>query len=398
MNLFYLAFLYLWSRPVASLFHLLLMIFGMGTITALLLFGQQLQDRFLKEAAGVDLVVGAKGSPLQLILSTIQHVDIPTGNIDYRQAVKLAGNQQIRTAIPLALGDRYHAWRIVGSDENYLRHFKAEFAEGQMWQAPMQVVIGADVARQSGLQIGSAMVGDHGLVDSGGAHVHDEHPYRVVGILKPTGRLVDRLILTSLQSVWDVHAEEQGGNASEKKEITALLIKYRNRSAAFSFPRQVNARTSFQAASPAFELARLVDLVGVGQDTLYVIGGVLVSIGLLGIAIGLLSAIRQRKYDLSLFRAMGAPPRKIFTLVLAEGMMIALPGSLLGMLFGHGLLFLLGQLTEKGQEFALQTFILVPEIYMIEGAVLILSALLCFIPAWEAYKTDIRNSLTGETG
>lgn len=393
MSLFHLAFLYLWSRPFATFLNLFVLMIGMATITALLLVGQQVQDRFFKESAGIDLVVGAKGSPLQLVLSTIQHLDIPTGNIDYRQAMKLAGNRQIRSAIPLALGDRYRGWRIVGTNDAYIAHFQAEFAQGSIWKSPMQAVIGADVAAESGLQIGSALVGDHGLVDSGGAHVHDEHPYRVVGILKPTGRLVDRLVLTSVESIWDVHAEEAAGSGAT--EITALLIRYKNRAAAFSLPRQINARTSFQAASPAFELARLMDLIGVGKETLYWIGSLLVFVSLCGILIGLLNAIHQRQYDLSLFRVLGARPRKIVSLIMMEGMMIAVPGCILGMLAGHGLVFIVGQMTRKGLEFGFKAFILVPEIYMIGGAVLILSAFLCLFPAWRAYKTDIRHSLMG---
>ncbi|MCG8493184.1 MAG: ABC transporter permease [Sneathiellales bacterium] len=390
MNIPVLAFRYLLSRPLMSAIYILLMALGMATITSLLLFSNQLHTRFLQEARGIDVVVGAKGSPLQLILSTVQHMDIPSGNIPYAEAMRIKRNRSVKSAIPLALGDRYHNWRIVGSEPLYLEHFKAEFQEGALWSNSFQVVLGAEVAASTGMRIGSAFVGDHGLAGDASGHVHDEHPYRVVGILKPTGRVVDRLILTSLESVIEIHEEE---GASREKEITALLLTYRTKTAAFSFPRQINSQTSFLAASPSFELSRLIDLVGIGQDTLLVIGGIFVGSSLLSILIGLFTAISQRKYDLALFRSLGAGPRKIFTLILTEGMLLVASGILTGILLGYAGLYCIGRFTEKGQELGLAVLPLLPNIFIIGAGVAILSLVIISIPAIRAYRADIQNTL-----
>lgn len=385
-----LAFRYLLSRPLMSAVYMLLMALGMATITFLLLFSNQLQNRFLQEARGIDLVVGAKGSPLQLILSTVQHMDIPSGNIPFDEAMRLKRSRAIKSAIPLALGDRYRNWRIVGSDRQYLAHFKAKFQEGDIWSNSFQVVLGAEVAASTGMRIGSAFVGDHGLAGDASGHVHDEHPYRVVGILKPTGRVVDRLILTSIDSVIEIHEEE---GAAKEKEITALLLTYKTKAAAFSFPRQINSQTSFLAASPSFELSRLIDLVGIGQDTLFIVGGLFVGSSLLSILIGLFTAISQRKYDLALYRSLGAGPRKIFTLILTEGMLLVITGIFVGILLGYAGLYGIGQFTEKGQELGLAVLPFLPNVFIIGGSIVILSLVIISIPAFRAYGADIQSTL-----
>ena len=392
MSLFSIAFAYLRSKLLNTLLNITLMAFGVAMMTALLLFGHQMQERLYRDGAGIDAMVGAKGSPLQLILSSIQHMDIPTGNIPFSEVDKIKHHPQVRQVIPISLGDSYQRFRIVGSKPSYLSHFKAEFAEGKLWQDPMQAVIGAAVARETGMKAGNSFVGVHGLVPGG--HGHADRPYRVTGVLKPTGTVLDRLIVTSLESVWDVH-EEEGHATEQPKEVTALLVTYSNRMAALSFPRQINQQTSMQAASPAFEMARLVQLIGVGTDTMMGFGGFLVAISLAGVFIGLLGNIRERLYDLAIFRTLGASRKKILLLVVLEGMTIAIAGSVLGLLMGHGLMAGMGAFTAKGLEIGLQGFFFLPEVWLLTGIVLLLSLVACLIPAWEAYKTDIRSILIG---
>ncbi len=392
MNLFSLALAYLRSKWSNSLLHIILMLLGVMMITVLLLFSHQAKERLYRDGAGIDLVVGAKGSPLQLILSSIQHMDIPTGNILLSEAERIKNHRYIRQAIPISLGDNYQRFRIVGTEPSYLKHFKAEFADGNIWNKSMQAVVGAKVAQQTGIKVGNSFVGVHGLVSGG--HGHGDNPYRVVGVLKPTGTVLDRLIVTSLDSVWRLHAEEKHSEDSSKREVTALLVSYRNRAAAFSFPRQINQQTSMQAASPAFEMARLVDLVGIGTDSMMMFSGFLIAVSLAGVFIGLLNNIRSRRYDLAIFRTLGASRKKILLLVIMEGMTIVLIGSIAGLLLGHGLMEAIGMFTEKGMEMGLEGLFFLPAVWIVWGIVLLLSLLACLIPAWEAYKTDIWNTLT----
>lgn len=416
MTLFSIASAYLKEKPSVTLLHIALLMLGMALMSALLLFGHQLEQRLYRDSAGIDAVIGAKGSPLQLILSSIQQIDIPTGNIKLADARRIQKHPQVKRAIPISLGDSYRQFRIVGTEPEYLAQFGAKLAEGEVWHEPLQAVIGAEAARTTGLRIGKEFSGSHGLVEGGESH--DAHPYRVVGILAPTGGVIDRLILTSLESVWELHEEhgehEEHHDAHEEhnehdeheeqehheeaehhedREVTALLVTYRSRAAALSFPRFVNQQTSMQAASPAFEMARLVNLLGVGSDTLLLFGGFLVAVSLVSVFIALLNSIRERRYDLAIFRTLGASRGKLFALVLWEGMTIALIGSILGLLLGHGALEAMGQLTEKGRDMGLHGWIFLPQVLWLWLAVLLAAFLACAIPAWQAGRTEIHTLL-----
>lgn len=403
MSLFSVAFAYLRAKWSNTLLHGLVMALGVALMTGLLLFGHQMKERLYRDGSGIDVVIGAKGSPLQLILSSIQHMDIPTGNVPLEEAERLKRHPQVRQLIPISLGDSYHQFRIVGTTPDYLTHFKAQFAQGKVWNKSMEAVIGARVAEESGLKPGDHFVGSHGLIPGGDSH--DGHPYTVTGILQPTGTVLDRLVVTSLQSVWDVHEEHHhhadahdAHHAHEAhhddREVTALLVTYRSRAAAMSFPRTINQNTSMQAASPAFEMARLVDLIGIGTDSAMLFAGFLIAVALANVLVGLVSSIRDRRYDLAIFRTLGASRRKIMMLVLIEGMTIAVIGSLMGLLLGHGAIEAMGQFTAKGTEMGLHGFLFYRDIWLVWGVLLLLSLLACLIPAWEAYKTDIRKTLS----
>lgn len=413
MSIFTIIFSYLRSKWSNTLLHITVMMLGFALMTSLLLFSHQMKTRIFNDGAGVDAVVGAKGSGLQLVLSSVQHVDIPTGNITLADYEFIRRHRMVKKAIPISLGDNYKRFRIVGSEPAYINHFNAKFASGKIWTGSMQAVIGANVEKETGLKLGYNFAGAHGLMNKG--DVHDDSPYEIVGVLKPTGTVLDRLVVTSLDSVWDVHAdhdheeddhdhnehnhrEEDDHNHDEhehlsEKEITAILVKYRSRSAALSFPRMINSTTSMQVASPAFEMARLLDLVGVGSDMVLYFSIFLVSIAIISVLIGLLNSIRDRRYDLAIFRMLGGSRIKIMAIVLIEGMLIIVISSLLGVLAGHIFMELIGSLTNKGFEIGIKGFVLFKDIWIAWVVVLLLSIIVCLIPAFEAYKTDIKKTL-----
>ena len=254
MNLFTLSIAYIRSRLVARLLLVLLLAAGVALVLLLMLADENLNQRLHKDAQGIDLVVGAKGSPLQLILSSIYQMDIPNGNIALSDAQQLMKNPKVKLAIPLALGDSYHSFRIVGTTPDYITHYGAHFVTGGVYNAPLEAVAGAATK----LALGNVFAGSHGLV--AGGEVHAQFPYKVVGVLAPTGTVIDRLILTPVETVWKIHVEHHDEDDTEyaQKEVTALLIQYRSPNAAMSLPREINRSTAMQAASPAFEIARLM--------------------------------------------------------------------------------------------------------------------------------------------
>ena len=179
------------------------MIVGITIITVSILVNQVTKETLSKNNPGLDAVVGAKGSPLQLILSSIHHIDIPNGNISYQKAKKIIKHPAIKSAIPISLGDNFQNFRIVGTNKSFLKLYKANLISGTTWSQPMQAVIGYNVSKITKLKINKFFVGSHGLIDTG--DVHAEQPYKVVGVLKKTGTILDNLILTSLDSVWNLH-------------------------------------------------------------------------------------------------------------------------------------------------------------------------------------------------
>ena len=198
-------------RFLNSFLSIMLTAFGVSIALLISQFGSHIQNRINLDGKGIDIVVGAKGSPLQLILSSVYHIDIPTGNISYNQAKKIMNNPLVEESIPLALGDNWRGFRIVGTTSNYIKHYDIGLSKGRYWDKNFEVVIGSSVD----LDINDEFMGVHGLLEEGSSH--EDHRYNVVGILKPSGTVIDRLILTSLNSVLDIHGLHEVNNSFEKK-------------------------------------------------------------------------------------------------------------------------------------------------------------------------------------
>jgi putative ABC transport system permease protein len=347
MNVRSLSWRYLWSRPLASALNLLLLTLGLASMTFVLIAQDQIDNAFERDLAGIDVVVGAKGSPMQLILAGVFHMDVPPGNVPLAEVQALAAHPQVAQVIPLSLGDNVAGFRIVGTHTDYAAHYRAALAQGAFWTEPMQAVLGAQVARATGLQLGQAFSGSHGM-GGGGGHVHADTPYTVVGVLAPCACVLDRLVLTDTASVWHVHeglapgefetlsADDREAIQAER-EVTLALVRYNTPMAAIGFPRFVNATTKMQAAAPAMEITRLLSMVGVGTRVLHGLGAVLLLVAALSVFIALWSAVRERRADIAMLRMLGAPPRKVGALLLCEALWLALLASVLGLLLAQGL-------------------------------------------------------------
>jgi putative ABC transport system permease protein len=449
MNLIKLSYSYLKRRALNTLLNVFLLSLGIATIVVLLLLSYQLEDNLYKNAEGVDVVVGAKGSPVQLILSGIFHIDSPTGNVDLKEARELMRHPMVASAIPQALGDNYRGYRIVGTTTAYPNKYGAELADGTLWDHEFEVVLGADVARNEELGLGDAIVSSHGFAASG--HAHDDHDLHVVGIFQPTGTVLDRLILTGVETMWGIHGSEspisapvaltdgdtnshehshpdsriedaeqsatgdQNGVAGhnhehthgreitdtsylneeyDEEQITTMLIQYRNPLAAAQFPRFVNSNTSMQAAAPAIEITRLLELLGVGLDAIQFFAYILILASVLGIFIALLNSMKERKYDLAIMRSLGGSRSKLFMHVILEGVLMSIAGGLLGIFLGHVAIEGVGILFEEAQQFAVTGRVFIPG----EGWIIVLAIGIGFIssiiPAVQAYNTDIATTLS----
>ncbi len=433
MNLFKISWKYLTFRPLSTGLNVFLLALGLAIITVLLLIQDQFEKKMNQDAAGIDLVVGAKGSPLQLILSSVYHVDFPTGNIKVEDAQKLTRNRLVKNIIPLALGDNFQGFRIVGTNHDYLELYAVELAEGKSWELPFEVVLGSEIATKTGLKLGDEFSSSHGI--SVGSHDHDEHNFVVVGILQQRGNVVDRLIMTSIESVWYSHDEvatvdEPSDDAEENpisvndstsevqvaqddhsrfhtpvaktgfpvaeqdREVTTLLLQYRNPIAAVQLPRMINSGTSMQAASPSFEMSRLFELLGVGISLLQGLALILIVIAGLGIFIALYNSLKERKYDLAILRAIGASRGQLLSLIFLEGLMLTFLGAVLGIGLGHCFLWLLINQGDQNVVSSLQPWIFLKQELWIIVYALGVGVVASIIPAWSAYQTSIAKQLT----
>jgi putative ABC transport system permease protein len=419
MNVLVLVWSYLKAKPLNTVLNIVLLALGIAVITVLLLFNKQLEEKISSNAKGIDLVVGAKGSPLQLILCNIFHIDFPTGNINLKEAEQISRSRLIKKAVPLALGDSYQSYRIIGTTSEYVELYHLELAQGEWWDHELETTIGANVSEGLKLKVGDTFQSTHGLVEGGSGH--EEQKFVVKGILKRTNMVADNLILTSVETVWHVHEhatdsverEEHEEHAEQDstfvasrlipthqagdstKDVTSLLIQYRSPMAAIQLPRMINSESKLQAASPAFETARLFSILGVGVDILTGFAYVLIFISALSVFIALYNSLKERRYDLAIMRSMGASKNKLFINVLLEGITLTFLGSFFGLLLGHSILVILGAAVEETQKAGITGLVFYSAEWIILAGSLLLGILCALIPALQAYRTDISKVLAG---
>lgn len=428
-----LAFAYLRDRALTTALNVLLLGLAVATLVILLLFSNQIGERFTRDAAGIDLVVGAKGSPLQLILSSIYQIDAPTGNIPLESIAMLRRDPSVAQVVPVAVGDNFRSYRIVGTEPSYLGLHQATLASGRIFADHGEVVVGAEVATRTGMTLGQRFLGNHGIGGGQDGAAHHQHPFMAVGILKPTGTVIDRLILTSVETVWDVHGihhEEEGavhedheahGSADHdhdgadvhdgheheaaglhdetelKPEVTALLVRYRNAMGAVRVPGMVNRQTNMQAAVPAVETARLLSLLGVGVDAARLLAWLLALTGGLSIFVALLNAAAAREGDLALLRVMGASAGGVFGTILLEGLVTAAAGVIVGLVVGHGTLALAKANFAQLQDIGIDPWRIDPGEWMLGAAVLGIGVVAALIPAIRVFRTDLATTLARAT-
>jgi putative ABC transport system permease protein len=416
MNLLKISTNNLKDKPLTTSLSILLMALGIAIISLLLLAGKQIEEKFTRNVAGIDMVVGAKGSPLQLILASIYQIDSPTGNISMEEANRLTRSPLVKSTIPLSMGDSYQGYRIVGSNEKYLDNFQAEFETGKVFSKAMEMVVGSKVAKNLGLKVGDAFSSQHGFDKEGEAH--KEKQFKVVGILKTTNSVLDALMITPLESVWAVHDEHheeevgKGANALKlleednenvgansirpSQEITSLLVKFRNPGMGMMMARSINQNSTLQTATPAIEINRLFALLGVGVDALKWIALVIIIVSGLSVFVSLYNSLKERKYEMALMLSMGASRTKLFLLLLLEGLIISMIGFIIGIFLSRFGLWIMSENVEQNFHYDFNVLsLLTEEFYLFLGA-LFIGLLAAAIPSLGIYNINISKTLADE--
>ena len=434
MNLIRLSWKNLTFKPLSTLLSIVLFALGVGLVSLLFLLQKQVEDNFEKSLAGIDLVIGAKGSPLQLILSSMYHLDAPTGNISIEEIRPFLNPKHplIETSIPLSLGDSYRTFRVVGTSTAILDFYDVSMARGKVWSQNFEVVIGNTVAQKLNLKLGSTFSSSHGFLEDENLG-HDHTDFKVVGILAASGTVLDQLILTTNQSYWLTHEHDAASeetapqedhadhehehehdhdhdhdhdheavsvippNLLEEpgdKEITSLLIKFKGRNfQALNMQRSINENTDLQAATPAIEINRLYSLMDTGEKALRILAFVIIFVSGLSIFISLFASLKERQYELALLRVMGGTRATLFTLIILEGLLLALLGCLFGLLLSHGGMQIFAGALEKAYGYAFSGWTFLPQEWYLVGGSLLLGLVAAILPAIKASRTDISETL-----
>ena len=421
------------SRFSSTILAVLLTTFGISISIILVQFENHIKNRLNNDGKKIDIVVGAKGSPLQIVLSSIYHIDLPTGNIPFSSLKTISQDPLVEKVIPLALGDNWKNNRIVGTTHEYIEHYGAKLDKGRNWQKVFEVVAGSSVK----INLNQKFSGSHGLVDSNDVHDHGE--YRVVGILKPTGTVLDRLLLTSVKSVLQIHGQdikdnEQHNHEHEhdkhehekhehqldenkhktdnhdhhsehmddyisnnqgfiEPEITSLLITTKSPIANINLPRSINKESQLQAANPAFEITRLSTMLGLGSKSFKLLSIIIMLIAVLSIFTGLASNFENRLRDLAILRAIGYSKARVFKIISLEGVIIVIFGIIIGLcssfLVFNLLVDIIAPLNNSNAKFNFSI-----DIVIIICLVFLAGLFAAFFPAYKGSKVSVAKQLT----
>ena len=399
MNIVKLSYKNIIAKPLQTFLTVLILSLSIGLLLGVKQLNKVFESQLQQSLNGVDMVVGAKGSPLQLVLSTVLHIDNPTGNISYNEAKKIAENKYIENAIPISIGDNYKGYKIIGTAIGFVNLHDTGIATGAMFNAPYEVVIGNAVAENLNLNIGDTFSSAHGMIENA-IESHDEHPLKVVGILKPTQNVIDRLILTNLESIWHLHEREDESNNhdhnDEDKEITALLIKFKNKRGLLFLPRSINADTPFQAALPKYQLDKLFKLTAIGAKAITWIALSILFVSGISMFVSLYRMVKERAKELALIRTYGATRNKLILLVFSEGLLVGLFSFFLGVLlatFSIQTIFSTIKDTYKQQIYLLEYHDDILELFLFIFGVIIIATLIAIRPI---FKMDISKIISHE--
>ena len=404
----------LWNRKMTVALTILGIAVSSALIVAVDRVRIETRTSFTQTIAGTDLVVGARTSPVQLLLYTVFRIGDPTNSIRWSSFEKISAHPKVAWAVPLSLGDSHRGFRVLGTSVAYFEHLRygddrpLVLAQGKPFDGVFDAVIGAEVAQTLGYRVGDPIVVAHGARDDGLSR-HDDHPFSVSGILKATGTPVDQTVHVTLAGIEAIHVGWEGGvrpsarmesaelvpAALQPKTITAFLLGLDRKMDVFLLQRAINQFRDepLLAILPGVALQSLWDLFGTAESALVIVTGLTMVTGVIGMVVGVLATLNERRREMAVLRTVGARPTDIFGLFLLESSFVAIAGVVLGFLMLSFALLFLGGLFEE--QFGILPGVGLPsrrEVVLL--TVLALSgAMAGLIPALQAYRLSVHDGL-----
>jgi putative ABC transport system permease protein len=416
------------QRKLSAVLTVVSTLLGVALVVAILVIKQESAEAFNQTATGYELIVGPKGSPLQLTLNTIYHIGLPVNNMPYKTYELISKDKRVKLAIPYVMGDNYKNFRLIGTTQNIFTKFeyqkgkKYNFTSGEQFEKENEAVIGNDVAEKTGLKIGDSFTGSHGVEAYEYAEEHDENKFTVTGILQKTFTPNDKVIFIPMESVWDMHYhgnenlnqnfidtvhsehDHEEGEVHkhelppERKTITSVLVTLKNPVYFDLLRRQINddkfEGINAQAVIPVLEIMQLFEIIGNINSVLLIVAYLVIFVAVISILVSIYNSINERKRDIAIMRALGANKGKIFGIIILEGLFISLVGAVFGVIAGHLAVYIFSPLisAKTGILITGLTFNIF-ELYLVLGTI-ILAMLVSILPAVKAYRTDVAKNLT----
>lgn len=399
-----------------------LTVFSIALSISLFLSIQQLREgvreNFSNTISQTDLIVGAKGGTLQLLLYSVFHMGSATQNIGYRVYEKLKSNRAVEWTIPISLGDSHRGFRVVGTDENFYKYYRfrkthaIEFSSGSQPIDLFDVAIGSDVARELNYKLGDSIVLSHGISEGASIFSHGDKPFRVSGILKPTHTAVDRALYVSLEAIEAIHIDWKDGVPPDDQEaikpdtirnqkivigqITSFLMRAKSRIDVLRIQREINEEKSepMMAVIPGVALAELWRGISYAEGALQAVSAMVILVGLLGMLVSIYTSLNERRREMAILRSIGATKSKIVGFLVLESAFLSVVGVIVGIILTYGFLFFLAPLLESSFGIFIEPKMLTSEDFIFLGAVLGLGLALGLIPALKAYRNSLADGLT----
>ena len=413
-----------WSSAWNRKGTLSLVVFSIALSTTLLLGMErvrtQVRDSFVQAVSGTDLVVGARGSELQLLLYAVFHMGKASNNMGWDSAQRLAQRRDVAWTIPISLGDSHRGFAVVATTTDfftlyqYRRHASLQFAQGREFEDIFDVVLGAEVAAREHYRLGDRVLLSHGTGDTR-LSLHADKPFTVCGILAPTGTPVDRGLYISLAAMEAIHIDWQGGAPAPgfhvrpdqvskfnltPKTVTAVLVGLKNRARVFAAQREINSdqQEALMGVMPGVALDQLWSLLRTGENALRVLSWLVTVAGLAGLVATILAGLGERRRELALLRAAGASPQDIVTLLSLESLLLVLAGTFAGTALTATLLAVFGPMLTSGYGLSLTLSLPTATEWQLLAAINAAGFFAGLIPAWRAYRISLADGLNASAG
>lgn len=401
------------QRSLSSLLTIFSIMLGVALVISIMILRQESEEAFNQTATGYEIIVGPKGSSLQLTLNTVYQIGVPIQNMPLKTYELLKSDKRVKLAIPYVLGDNYKNFRLIGTvpeiftEFEYKKGIKYKLNDGEFFAKDFEAVIGYETSQRTGLRSGDSFTGSHGIESYEGSESHDEFKFKVTGVLERTFTPSDKVIFVSMNSVWKIHhhetadSSESSDTAIEKRDdntITSVLLKLKNPVYFDLVRRQINDNKyegiNAQAVLPVLEIKQLFDIIGNINSILLVIAYLVIFVAAISVLVSLYNSMNERKRDIAIMRSLGATKFRILKIIVFEGAVISMLGAVSGVVLGHILIFVFkNKISDLARIQITGTTFNIYEIYILLGTFL-LGVIVSIIPALKAYKTDVAKNLS----